>query len=288
MEDNIQRMRAGVRVTILSLVANTVLFAAKLWVGIASRSLAMVADALHTLSDSLTSVIVMIGIKVSHKPADEKHPFGHGRSDLIASLIVSIFLGVAGVDFIKRSIENFFTQESPQFSLSAIVVFVFSLAIKEFLARYSIGVGRKTGSQALIADGWHHRSDAYTTVIVLISILLGKFIWWADSVAAILVAGFLLHAAYEILVNTSSRILGEDIDEEFAVAVKEIVRSVSAEVSDVHHLHLHDYGDHKELTFHVRMPKNKRIEDAHATTTDIKNEMREKMGVEATIYLDPE
>lgn len=275
-------------VTMLSIFSNSLLFAAKIWVGIASNSLAMVADALHTLSDSLTSMIVMIGIKVSHKPADEKHPFGHGRSDLIASLIVSIFLGVAGVDFIKRSIENFFTRERPQFTSAAILVFVLSLVIKEVLARYSVYIGRKTGSHALVADGWHHRGDALSTVIVLMAVFIGRFVWWADSVAAILVAGFLLYAAYEILVDTSSRILGEDIDDVFIADIKRIASSVSAEVSDVHHLHLHEYGDHKELTFHVRMPRDRRIEDAHVITTAIKNEIRAKMGIEATIYLDPE
>ncbi len=273
---------------VVALISNTLLFVLKMWVGIASRSLAMVADALHTLSDSLTSVIVMIGIRISHKPADEKHPFGHGRSDLIASLIVSIFLGVAGIDFIRRAIENFGTQSSPEFSRVAIIVFILSLVAKELLARYSIGAGRKIGSQALVADGWHHRSDALSTVVVLLSIFVGQYFWWADALAAILVAGFLLHAAYCILAESSSRILGEDLDQDLVVNVKDIVSAISPEVSDVHHLHLHEYGEHKELTFHVRMPRDKTIEEAHAVTTLIKDELLSKINLEATIYLDPQ
>lgn len=271
---------------LVSSLGNFVLFAIKLFAGLMSGSVAMVADAWHSLSDLLTSAIVLVGIKISHKPADEKHPFGHGRFDLIASVVVAIFLGIAGAGLIKMAIENLINAQTPQFSWFSVGVLVFAVLLKEVMARYSIYAGKKTGTHSLIADGWNHRSDVLATGVVLISTGLGGFFWWIDSLAGIVVAGFILWVAFKIFKKSGSAIIGEDIHPELYKKIEKIVCEVSNEVRDIHHFHTHCYGSHTEATFHIRLPKEKKLAEANAITTEIKQRLKKVMNIEATIYLD--
>jgi cation diffusion facilitator family transporter len=124
----------------------------------------MTADAWHTLSDTLTSVVVILGFWISSRLEDEEHPFGHGRAEVIATIIIATLLAVVGINFLKDSIQQLIVQRSASFSTVGLVVFAISVVIKEGLARFSIWAGKKTDSKSLIADGWHHRSDALASL----------------------------------------------------------------------------------------------------------------------------
>lgn len=162
--------KTGIMATYGSIFLNIGLFGIKIWAGIVTGSVALIADAWHTLSDSISSVAVLIGLKVSAKPADDNHPYGHGRAEIIASLVVGLLLAVIGFNFLMESIIRLRNHESVNYGILAIVVTVISAVMKEVMAQYSIIIGKRTNSSSMIADGWHHRSDAISSLVILVGI----------------------------------------------------------------------------------------------------------------------
>lgn len=271
----------------ISIVVNVGLFAFKYWVGIVTDSIAITADAWHTLSDSLTSVIVIVGVKISTKPADKEHPFGHGRAEWIASIIIGILLALIAFNFFSESIKRLRSHESVQYGAIAIIVTLTSILAKEGLAQYAIWAGKKTGSRAVKADAWHHRSDALSSLIILIGIFFNKFFWWVDGVLGIIVTLLILHAAFDILKDSVSPMLGTQPDKDLILQIKKLCRESVKEEVHAHHFHLHDYGGHAELTFHIRLSQKMTLEDAHDIATRIEKSIKAKLDIETTIHIDP-
>jgi len=272
---------------IISIILNTLLFVLKYWVGIETFSIAIIADAWHTLSDSLTSVVVIIGFKVSSKPADKKHPFGHGRAEIISSVIIGTLLAVVGINFLVTSIQKFINHQSASYGNLAIIVFVVSVIVKEGLAQFSIRAGKRINSQSLIADGWHHRSDALVSLMILVGIFIGEYFWWVDSIMGIVVSLVIFHTTYSILKVSVSTLIGEEPSEDFKAEIRKIVaNTVSGDVK-LHHLHSHKYGDNRELTFHIRLPADMRLEDAHRITEELEKKIKNKKNIETTIHIEP-
>ncbi|MCF8373354.1 MAG: cation diffusion facilitator family transporter [Bacteroidales bacterium] len=270
----------------LSLIGNIILFAIKLWAGIVSNSVALIADAWHTLSDSVTSVIVLVGTKISAKPPDEEHPFGHGRSELIASIIIGVLLVVVAFSFVRESIVQLSEKESANFGTVAIVVTIISIVSKEIMAQLAIRYGKKVNSQPMIADGWHHRSDALSSVVILVGILIGSQFWWVDAVLGIAVGLLILVTAVEVLKNAINPLIGEAATEELLDRLIEISKTVTHEELHIHHIHVHTYGDHVELTFHIRLPGEMMLEDTHSITRKFVQAIREDLDIQATIYVN--
>lgn len=183
----------------ISIIVNGLLFILKYWAGFVTGSLALMADAWHTLSDSLSSIIVVIGTKISNKPPDKEHPFGHGRAELIAAIIIGVILGLIGFEFARDSIARLANHGSVVFGKFAIWVTVISIVVNECLAQFSFWAGRTTGNPALKADGWHHRSDAISSLIILVGIFAGSYFWWIDGVLGLIVSLLIFYAAYEII-----------------------------------------------------------------------------------------
>ncbi|HBY57955.1 MAG TPA: cation transporter [Candidatus Atribacteria bacterium] len=271
----------------VSIILNTFLFILKYWVGTKTFSIAIVADAWHTLSDSLTSLVVIIGFKVSSKPADKKHPFGHGQAEVISSVIIGTLLGVVGVNFLIASIQKFINHQSAFYGNLAIIVFTISVIVKEGLAQFSIRAGKKINSQSLIADGWHHRSDALVSFLVLVGIFIGKYFWWVDSIMGISVSLVIFYTTYTILKKSISTLIGEEPSDDFKEEIRRIViNNVSRNVK-LHHLHSHKYGDNRELTFHIRLPADMRLEDAHRVTEELEKKIKDEKNIETTIHIEP-
>lgn len=206
----------------LAIGTNILLFGIKYWAGIVSGSIAIIADAWHTLSDSLTSIVLLIGTRISNKPADREHPFGHGRAEWISSLIIGVLLAVIAFNFIIESIERLINHEEVVFGTLAIVVTIISIVVKEGLAQYAFWTYKKSGSKSVRADAWHHRSDAISSVIILAGIFLGRYFWWIDSFLGLAVAGMLIYATVDILRDTTHIILGEKPTEYIIDKIKNI------------------------------------------------------------------
>lgn len=272
----------------LSIILNILLFILKYWAGIVTGSIAIIADAWHTLSDSLSSVVVLVGVKVSNKPADKEHPFGHGRAELIASIIIGIMLAVIAFNFVLESIEKLKGGESAVFGKIAIIATLISIVAKELMAQFAFWAGRKTKSVTLKADGWHHRSDAVSSVIILAGIFLGPYFWWIDGVMGIIVAIMIFYAAYEIIRDASNPLLGEEPDDEMMKNLNLIASNVAGFDVRLHHVHMHRYGNHTEITFHIVLPKDYTLEKVHAISSEIEQELKNNHQIFATIHADPQ
>lgn len=271
----------------ISIFVNICLFGLKYWAGVVSGSIALTADAWHTMSDSISSIVVIIGAKLASKKADKDHPFGHGRWELISAIIIAVILVLITFGFITDSITQLKTRESANFGTVAIVVTVVSIVVKELMAQYAFFLGRKSGSSTVRADGWHHRTDALSSLVILVGILFKNYFWWIDGVLGILVSLMLMYAAYEILTEAVNKILGEEPGEELIREIHEYIRSLYDEELHPHHFHIHNYISHKELTFHIKLRNSISVEESHAIATAIEELIDEKLSIKSTIHLEP-
>jgi len=281
------KARAGYLEGIISVIVNSVLFILKFWAGIVTGSIAITADAWHTLSDSLSSIIVIVAVKLSSKKPDSDHPFGHGRWEQIAALFIAFLLGIIAFDFLKDSIIRFKSHEATLFGTLAIVVTIISIVVKETLAQYAFYIGRKTDNVSIKADGWHHRTDALSSVVVLVGILFANQFWWIDSVLGAIISFMLFYATFQIAKEAVNKLLGEKPSSELIDKIKKSVEQYYLEDIQLHHFHIHNYVGHKELTFHVKLRDDLSIEEGHKIATDIENIVHKEFGIISTVHVEP-
>jgi len=283
------KARGGYMEGIVSIVTNTILAAAKFWVGVLTGSLAIIADGWHTLSDSISSIVLVIAARLMSKKADREHPFGHGRWEQIAALFIAFLLGIIGYDFLKQSIEKFGQSGAAPvvFGPAALIIMIVSVLVKECLAQYAFYIARKTDSEAVKADGWHHRSDAIASVLVVLGILFAQDYWWLDAALAVVVALFLFYAAYEIIREIITKMLGEKPNDELVQKITACIAAVHPDALQIHHFHLHDYVTQKELTLHIRLPGDMTIDRSHRIASEIEDAIRKDFGIIATIHVEP-
>ncbi|MBO4875941.1 MAG: cation transporter [Bacteroidales bacterium] len=273
---------------IISIIANALLFALKYWAGLVSGSVALLADAWHTLSDSLSSVAVLIGVKMSSRKADKKHPFGHGRIENLVAILIGVMLAIVAYEFITQAIDKLKNPESKAiFGTLAIVVTSVSIIVKEGMAQFSFYIARKTGNISVKADGWHHRSDALSSIVVLAGIFLQDYFWWIDAVLGICVSVILMVAVYKIIREAVDKLMGERVPDEIIVQVKTVIQETIGGDLQVHHFHIHNYGTHSELTFHINLPPDMTILEGHGIADRIEKQLRERMNIETTIHIEP-
>ncbi len=271
----------------LSIATNLVLFLLKLWVGLLTNSVAIIADAWHTLSDSISSIIILVGIKISEKKANKKYPFGFGRVDIIASIILGILLSVVGFEFMIKGIKSLLNKDVANFGWLAIVVTIISILVKEAMAQFSFWSAKKTGKKSLKADAWHHRSDALSSLLILIGIFISKYFWWIDGLLGIILALIIFYTAFEILKDNILSFLGESPDDKLIGKLKIIANKEAKFDTALHHVHIHNYGNHTEITFHIVLPAKMTIEQAHKITENIEQQISNELDMIATIHIDP-
>jgi cation diffusion facilitator family transporter len=283
----IDTTKAGYKEGIISILVNVALFVLKMWASVLTGSIALAADAWHALSDSISSVVVVAAAKLSSRKADKEHPFGHGRWEYIASLLIALILGIVAYEFFRNSIVRFNSREKVEYGLFAVVVTAVSVIIKELLAQYAFYLGKKTGNSSIAADGWHHRSDALASAVVLGGILFAKQFWWTDSILGVISALLLFYVTFKIMKETISKILGEEPGEDLIDRItKEIIDAYHDDLK-IHHFHIHNYVSHKELTLHIRLRKNLTIESGHKIASIIEERINEKFGMVTTIHVEP-
>jgi len=282
-----KKNRYGYLEGIIGIVANLALFALKYWAGVVTGSLALIADAWHTLSDSASSLVVVGSVRLSSQKADEEHPFGHGRYQQIAPLFIAFMLGLIAYEFLTDSVAKFRLHESTEFGILAIVVTAVSVVVKEGMAQYAYWAYRKTGLETLRADGWHHRSDALSSGVLLVGILFGNRYWWIDPLLGFLISLMLFYAVFEIGRHSINKLLGEKPDAKLIEKVNILIKKVSDREICPHHFHLHTYGDHRELTFHIMLKGTIDITQGHEIASRIEEAIRDEMGIESTIHVEP-
>ncbi len=271
----------------LSIVGNLLLSGLKYWAGMATGSLALIADAWHSLSDIITSAIVLIGGKISRKPADKDHPFGHGRAEHIASVIIGVLLAIVAFDFLIGAIEKFGKHERTSYNTFAWIATIISILANEGMTQYAFWAAKKTGSSMLKADGWHHRTDALSSIVILIGIAVGGSFWWTDAVLSVIVALMIGWASWEIISKEFTSLLGESPSEDLLLSIRETAQKACIQPIHLHHIHIHDYGQHTEMSCHIKLPPAMTLNEAHEICTKIEAVIKIEFGYISTIHPEP-
>ena len=285
--DQKTRAKYGFLEAWVSIAGNTALFVVKVIIGFAINSISLITDAFHTLSDVLTSVVVLVGFMFTRMPADERHPHGHGRVEPIATLIIALLLAMVAYEFGKQSIERFFHPEPVKGTVLAVVVLFASALGKEWMARFSYKLGKKINSAALYADGWHHRSDAIASALIPIAIIGAMFkVYWLDAAFGIGVAVLIMYTAFEIARPNIDELIGHAPSKEFINRIEQSARSVKGVVG-VHAISVHEYGDYyNAISMHIEVEGNININEAHAIATMVEHKVNTETKDSVTVHVE--
>lgn len=279
------RKRRIYRVTLVGFAVNFVLSLAKLAAGVFGRSGAMVADAVHSFSDLATDVVVIVFARISAKPRDDGHDYGHGKYETLATILISMALGVVGVGILVNSIGAVRSVLDggvlPRPGLVALVAAVLSIAAKEILYRYTVREGRAIDSPSVVANAWHHRSDALSSLGTLVGIGCAYFLGdkWriADPIAALIVAVFIFKVAFDLIRTGVGELLEKSLPEE---TEREILRIVTLDpaVREPHNLRTRRIGAAIAIEIHIRVDGAMTVARSHALTVGIERRLRERFG----------
>lgn len=279
------RKRKIYHVTFVGFVVNLVLSLLKLAAGVIGRSGAMVADAVHSFSDLATDVVVIVFARISSKPQDDNHDYGHGKYETLATILISLALGIVGIGIWIKSFEDIRyvlgggVLERP--GGIALVAAVVSIVVKELLYRYTARVGRAINSPSVIANAWHHRSDAFSSLGTLVGIGCAYFLGekWriADPVAALIVGIFILKVAFDLVRTGLGELLEQSLPAQTEQEILQIVTS-NPEIREPHNLRTRRIGASIAIEVHVRMDGRMTVEHSHALTVEIERRLRERFG----------
>ena len=283
------------RITVVGSIANAILLVAKFAAGILGHSAAMVADAVHSLSDFVTDIIVIVFVKLSNKPADEDHDYGHGKYETFATslialalLLVGAMLGWEGIKKIALFCQGEQLQSPGNIAFAAAM---FSIFVKEVLFRMTKRVADEVRSQALEANAWHHRSDALSSIGTAIGIggavMLGEE--WAvlDPIAAVVVSVFIIMTSFRLIRQAAGELLEESLPKETEQRITEIAYR-DGMVKDIHNLHTRRIGNHIAIEMHIRLPRVMTIEEAHRHATEIEKKLKGEYGKDTHVMLHVE
>ena len=287
VSDPIVRSQYGYLEGWISVIINLLLGIIKIAIALIYGSIALLADAIHTLSDMATSVIIIIGFKISKKPGDKEHPFGHGRMEQIATLIVAVLLAVSAIELIKYSITKIILPQPVAMDWIPIIIIFLTIFFKEWLGQFSKYLGKKIGSLALEADAWHHRSDAISSLLVVIALIASKYgFYYFDGIAGLVIGAYIIYLGWNIAKKSIDQLLGESADESLINEITNIVMNEN-KVKNVHDLIVHQYGEQKLLSLHMEVPANLSLSEAHTIADNIENIIDKKLNIYTTIHLDP-
>lgn len=269
----------------ISIAGNFILAIVKLFFGFMLNSISLIADAVHTASDVLTSAVVIVGFKLSSIPADEKHPHGHGRIEFIATLVIAILLIVVGVEFGISSYHRFISNTAVKGSFLVAFLMVLAAIVKELMSMMSIDLGERIKSSALIADAWHHRTDAVASLLVAVAILASKYGYFkVDAVLGFVVSALIIYTGVEIFLEATSKLIGE-IDQEEVEYVNYMAMSVE-DVKGIHDVSIHDYGASKEISLHIEVDKDLTLKKAHDIAQNVESLIESNVRAVVTVHVD--
>ncbi len=282
------RERYGMLSGGVGIFLNLLLSAGKLLAGLLTGSIAVTADAFNNLSDAGSSVVTLVGFKLAGQKADDGHPFGHGRMEYLAGLLVSLLILMVGVELGKTSLGKIFHPEEVTFSLLSVGILAASILVKLWMCLFNRRLGRRIGSAAMEATAADSLSDAAATSAVLAGTLVGGLTGVSiDGWLGAVVAVFILRAGWGAARDTIDPLLGTAPDPALVKNIQELVMS-HRQVVGMHDLVIHDYGPGRRMcSFHAEVPQNADIMEAHDAIDHIEREILEKYGVETTVHMDP-
>ncbi len=271
----------------ISVIINILLFLVKLIPGILTGSISLIADAFHSLSDAGSSIIVIAGFKISKKPSDDSHPFGHERAENITALIIAILVIVTGVEFFRVSVNKILHPTEIEVGWGLITLIATTIIAKEFLALFAKDLGKRIDSRALEGDFWHHRTDSISTGLVLIAIISAHFGYSGiDGIAGIGVSGIIIFAGFMIGKEAINPLLGEAPDPDFIQGVQSKVLA-HEQVEGVHDIIVHSYGSFKLISLHIEISDAIPPLEAHELAEHIEDDIEKVLNAKAVIHVDP-
>ena len=284
------------KVTIVGSVVNFLLLVFKFFAGITGHSAAMLADAVHSLSDFITDIVVIVFVRIAGKPEDKGHDYGHGKYETLATAIIGLLLLCVGFGIFWNGASSIYTflqggqLESP--GVVALVAALVSIVSKEILYQYTVIQGKKLNSQAVVANAWHHRSDALSSIGTAIgiggAILLGDHWRGLDPIAAVVVSFFIMKVSVQLLIPCVDELLEKSLPDDVEKEIEQTVLSFPG-VSQPHHLRTRRIGSYYAIEIHVRMDGKITLEEAHGTATAIENKLKEMFGkgTHVGIHVEP-
>ena len=284
------------KVTIVGSIVNFLLLVFKFFAGIAGHRAAMLADTVHSLSDFITDIVVIVFVRIAGKPEDKGQDYGHGKYETLATAIIGLLLLCVGFGIFWNGASSIYTflrggqLESP--GVVALVAALVSIVSKEILYQYTVIQGKKLNSQAVIANAWHHRSDALSSIGTAIgiggAILLGDHWRVLDPVAAVVVSFFIMKVSVRLLIPCVDELLEKSLPEDVEKEIEQTVLSFPG-VSQPHHLRTRRIGNYYAIELHVRMNGKITLEEAHSTATAIENKLKEMFGkgTHVGIHVEP-
>ena len=272
----------------VGILVNILLSIAKLIIGSISHSIAITGDALNNLSDAASSAISLLGFRISSKPADEKHPYGHGRLEYLCGLAVAVIIMFMGLELIKSSAAKIFSPEKPEFSLVAIAVLVISILGKLWLALFNRKIGKAINSDTVDAVVKDSLSDIAATTVSILSLILSQYFSLPfDGIFGVIVSLFVLWAGIGVFRNTSSSLLGQQPEPETVKMIEEKILSYEG-VYGVHDLIVHDYGPGRcFVTAHAEVPSDTDIMVSHDLMDVIEQDFKRDTSYVLTLHMDP-
>ncbi|EEA85454.1 cation diffusion facilitator family transporter [Peptacetobacter hiranonis DSM 13275] len=288
VENEEVRNKYGTVAGIVGIVSNLLLFILKFSIGFLSGSIAITADAFNNFTDMASSAITMIGFKLASMPADEEHPFGHGRLEYLSALVVAFMVMFVGIKFVQTSFERIMNPVAVQFSLIPFILLLCSMAVKFWLGRFNKIVGEKIDSSALKAVAVDAMGDVFTSGCVVLSYLIAKFTAFPlDGYVGIVVSLIILYAGFSLIKETVSPLLGEAPDAEMVDAIVNGLLEYNI-ISGVHDLIIHNYGVGRCIaSVHAEVPCNIDIMEIHEVIDDAEKELSKKLNIHLVIHMDP-
>ena len=290
------RVQRITRITVFGTIINTLLLAFKFLAGILGGSAAMLADAVHSLSDFLTDIVVLVFVKISNRPADRKHSYGYGKYETLATLCIGIALLAVGIgialDGVEKIIQVWNGETLAQPGWIAFWAAIASIALKELTYWLTIRVAKQVDSEALRANAWHHRSDALSSIGTGLgiggAILLGQKWTILDPIAALVVSVFIVLTALRLTYGAIGEFLEQSLPEENENEIRAIV-AADKELSELHHLCTRRLGNRVAIEMHLRMPGNTPLTIAHKHASAIEQQLKQRFGDQThiNIHLEP-
>lgn len=287
--DNMEvRTRYGLMASVVGIACNLILFAAKLLTGMLVHSIAVMADAFNNLSDAASSIIGFVGVKMAEKPADEDHPFGHGRMEYIAAFTVAFLVIQVGFSLLKTSIGNILHPEELSFSMVSVMILLLSICVKLWLALFNRRLGKRINSAVMLATSADSLGDVCATSATVLSIVVFG-IWQVniDGFVGIIVSALVMIAGINIAKDTLTPLIGEPIDATVYKKITDFVESYDG-IEGSHDLIVHNYGPgHSMASIHAEVPNDVDIEVSHEIVDKIERDALREMGIFLVIHMDP-
>ena len=282
------RTAYGILSSIVGILCNVLLFVVKFTIGMVLNSISVTADAFNNLSDAGSSIISFIGVRMAGKPADEDHPFGHGRIEYICALVVAFLVIQVGFSFFTDSIKKIMNPEELHFKLVSIVILVLSIGVKLWLGAFNRRLGKRINSQVMLATAADALGDVFTTTATIVSLLVFHFLGLnVDGIVGVVVAAVVLWAGIGIARDTLAPLIGSPADPGLAQKISALVESYPGIVGS-HDLIIHNYGPGRSMaSIHAEVPKDADIQEVHETIDRIEREVGHELGLLLVIHMDP-